>query len=136
MDKRLAYLSTLEELIGKNTSIFVMPIPGTELSRAKENLRLLVKIGKKEENEEKIQKIDRAFIDKIKTGLVKLKENEENQRMTDEDDRTNPITNLFELEGEPLPTNPLHNNSAPSTTLQSQSSTSLNPNQNQQNQGR
>lgn len=147
LDKRITYTSMLRDLIGKNTGI-LMPIPGTELSRAKENLKLLVKIGKGEENEDKIKTIPRVFINKLKTGFAKLKENEAaaeaavNDRAT-----TNPLHNVplnttqRQSGTSSLNPNPNQNqesnsgeeNPTPSGESKNSSITSLNPNQNQQN---
>jgi hypothetical protein len=73
----------LEGIFGKDfsgvVSLYKISIPGTKENRAKEDMRLLIKIGKGQKNEEKIEKIDRDFIEKAKVGLVKLKEAEENQ---------------------------------------------------------
>ena len=151
LDKRITYNSMLRDLTGKNTGIF-MTISGKELS----HLKLLVKIGKGEENKDKIKTIPRVFINKLKTGFAKLKENEAaaeaavNDRAT-----TNPLHNVplnttqrqsgtSSLDPNPNPNQnqesnngeEKQNNPTPSGELKNPSSTSLNPNQNQQNQGR
>jgi hypothetical protein len=87
-DKRTAYEQTLEDIVGERVSGIRASIWGLKENRDKENIKTLVKIGKGQKNEEKIEKIDRDFIEKAKDGLVKFKEKEENRRMGEEDERT------------------------------------------------
>ena len=153
MEKRLAYMATLKEVIGENPSVAMMLIPGTESSRAKENLKLLVKIGKGEENEEKITKIPRVFINTLKTGFAKLKENEvaAEAAVNDRARTTNPLhyvplkTTQRQSGTSSLNPNPnqesnngekKQNNTTPSDELRNPSITSLNRNKNPQDQGR
>jgi hypothetical protein len=140
MDKRLAYKKIFDDIEKINRAELTSSkffVPYLKKNPAIEKIRCFVRIGKGEGGLEDREELEESlkykpwFIDKLKAGLSKLNESENNATH---------LTSPLESREIRLTASALHNNSAsqniPSTTLQNQSSTSLNPNQNQQNQVR